>query len=122
MAKKKQKIRADFRKNRGVRARRTDWTRQFDEHGFEEDDLQQQERISGKGELTRKRTVSGTEMQTGDEPGLDVQLDVDETVCRRGRVLSLHGLINIVQVEPLLDGLAREFGPGRGEQPRQGVL
>ena len=47
MAKKK-KIRADFRKNRGVRTRPTDWTRQFDQHGFEEQDPQQQERISGK--------------------------------------------------------------------------
>ena len=76
MAKKK-KIRADFRKNREVRTRRSDWTRQFDQHRFEEDDLQQQERISGKGELTRKRTVRGESLDSGDEPGLDVHLEVD---------------------------------------------
>ncbi len=61
MGKKQKKIRALFRKNRGVRARRTDWTRQFDQHGFAEQAPDQQERISGKGELTRKRTVRGTE-------------------------------------------------------------
>ena len=97
MGKKQKKIRADFRKNRSVRARRTDWTRQFDKHGFEEEDPQQQERISGKGELTRKRTVRGSELDTGDEPGLGVVLDVDETVCRNGRVLSMHGLASTVE-------------------------
>ncbi|HUT12191.1 MAG TPA: ribosome small subunit-dependent GTPase A [Thermoguttaceae bacterium] len=99
MAKKQKKIRADFRKNRGVRVRRTDWTRQFDQHGFEEEDPQQQERISGKGELTRKRTVRGSELDVGDEPGLEVLLDVDETVCRKGRVLSVHGLTSTVEDE-----------------------
>lgn len=98
MAKKK-KIRADFRKNRSVRARRSDWTRQFDQHQFEGEDLQQQERISGKGELTRKRTVRGDLLDTGDEPGLDVHLEVDETACRRGRVLSVHGLASTVEDE-----------------------
>ncbi len=57
--KKKKKIRADFRKNRTVRVRQTDWTRQFDEHGFDEEDPAQSERISGKGEITRKRTIRG---------------------------------------------------------------
>ena len=98
MAKKK-KIRAEFRKNRSVRARRTDWTRQFDRHQFEEEDPQQQERVSGKGELTRKRTVRGNLLDTGDEPGLDVHLEVDETACRRGRVLSVHGLASTVEDE-----------------------
>ena len=98
MAKKK-KIRAEFRKNRSVRARRSDWTRQFDRHQFEEEDPQQQERVSGKGELTRKRTVRGDLLDTGDEPGLDVHLEVDETACRRGRVLSVHGLASTVEDE-----------------------
>ncbi len=98
MAKKKQKkIRAEFRKNRNVRARRTDWTREFNQHGFEQVDPQQAERISGKGELSRKRTVVGSEVDTGDEPGLDVHLDVDESVCQSGRVLSIHGLASDVE-------------------------
>lgn len=98
MAKKK-KIRAEFRKNRTVRARRSDWTRQFDEHRFEEETPRQQERISGKGELSRKRTVRGSELDTGDEPGLEVHLEVDEAACRRGRVLSVHGLTSVVRGE-----------------------
>ena len=97
--KKKKKIRAEFRKNRAVRARRSDWTRQFDEHGFDEEDPQQSERISGKGELTRKRTIRGEQLDTGGEPGLDVLLEVDETVCRRGRVLAVRGLLSTVQDE-----------------------
>ena len=96
MAKKK-KIRADFRKNRSVRTRRTDWTQQFDQHQFEEEDPQKQERVSGKGELSRKRTVCGKSVETGDEPGLDIHLDVDETVCHSGRVLSVHGLASTVE-------------------------
>ena len=66
----------------------------FDQHGFEEEDPALEERISGKGELSRKRTVLGDELDTGDEPGLEIHLEVDEAVCRRGRVL-----------EPTLDGL-----------------
>jgi len=97
MAKKQKKIRADFRKNRGVRVRRTDWTRQFDQHGFEEEDPQQQERISGKGELTRKRTVRGSQLDGGEEPGFEVHLDVDESLCREGRVLAVHGLTSTVE-------------------------
>ena len=58
---KERKIRADFRKNRNVRARRSDWTRQFDKHGFQEETPPQSERVSGKGELTRRRTVHGSE-------------------------------------------------------------
>jgi len=95
----KKKIRADFRKNRSVRTRRSDWTKQFDQHGFEQEDPQQQERISGKGELVRKRTVRGIQRAAGDEPGLDVHLDVDESVCRRGRVLSVRGLVSTVEGE-----------------------
>ena len=99
MAKKKHgKIRAQFRKNRGDRTRPTDWTRQFEEHGFENKDPVQDERISGKGELTRQRTVMGTEVDS-EEPGLGIHLEVDEKVCRPGRVLSVHGLSSVVEDE-----------------------
>jgi ribosome biogenesis GTPase len=96
---KKKKVRADFRKNRGTRTRPTDWTRQFKQHGFEDQDTVQGERLSGKGELTRRRTVTGDKVETGDEPGFQVQLDVDESVCRRGRVLEVRGLVNTVRDE-----------------------
>jgi ribosome biogenesis GTPase len=99
MSKKKKKTRALFRKNRNVRTRTTDWTRQFDNHGFEQEDPLQSERISGKGELTRKRTIVGVEVDNGDEPGLGVRLDVDEKLCIPGRVLSVLGLVSMVEAE-----------------------
>ena len=70
MPPRKKKIRADFRKNRGSRARQGDWTRHFRgatpdqepiageselaETANPADDAPQDERISGKGDLTRK--------------------------------------------------------------------
>ncbi len=98
MAKRDKKIRTDFRKNRNVRTRRTDWTRRFEEQGLPED-VVQGERISGKGELTRRRTIRGTETSADEETGLEVQLQVDESACLRGRVLSVHGLQSVVQDE-----------------------
>ncbi len=60
----------------------------------------QGERISGKGELSRHRTVRVAESpDETDELGLGVHLDVDEQACRRGRVLSIHGLISMVEAE-----------------------
>jgi len=142
--KNKKKIRAQFRKNRNVRARRTDWTRQFDDHGFEEEDPLQQERISGKGELTRKRTVTGVEVDNGDEPGLGVHLEVDEELCMPGRVLRVMGLISVVEAEDgevfrcatrrLLKTLNTDqrhvvaagdrvlFRPVKNTQPREGII
>ena len=99
MAKKK-KVRAEFRKNRGSRARTTDWTRQFESHGFEQKDSLHDERISGKGELARRRTVMATDMpETAGEPGqvgFQVLLDVD-AACIPGRVLRVHGLSSTVE-------------------------
>ncbi len=98
MAKDKRKLRADFRKNRSGRARQADWTRADEE---DTEGLAQDERISGKGELTRKRTVVG-EATPDDEAGLSVLLDVDQSTCRPGRVLSMHGLLCAVEGQ---DGL-----------------
>ncbi|MEL7263898.1 MAG: ribosome small subunit-dependent GTPase A, partial [Planctomycetota bacterium] len=57
-------------------------------------DIRQQERVSGKGDLTRHRTISGT---TGDDSGGDldsirVDLDFDDGAGTFGTVLSVHGL------------------------------
>jgi ribosome biogenesis GTPase len=98
MAKKK-KIRAEFRKNRNVRTRASDWTRRYRQHGFLDETPLQSERVSGKGDLARRRTVCGKQSDDEVGPGLGVQLDVDETVCRRGRVLSVLGLISMVEDE-----------------------
>lgn len=95
MAKKK-KIRANFRKSYDSRTRQRGFTRRFQE-GLE-DDQQQTERISGKGELAKKRTVVGVEAVV-DDAGFAVQVDVDESLCLKGRVLSIHGLSSTVLTE-----------------------
>jgi ribosome biogenesis GTPase len=95
-------IRADFRKNRGYRTRKTDWTQQFGQPDSQEQVPESGERVSGKGELTRRRTVRSADLQpqeTHADLPLGVHLEVDETVCRRGRVLSVHGLASAVLAE-----------------------
>lgn len=94
--KKKQKIRTTFRKNRQVRTRRQGLTEAYREHGFEQDDTERSERISGKGELTRKRTVVGVE-PAGEETGLTILREVDESQCLKGTVLRSGGLRSTVQ-------------------------
>jgi len=51
------KIRVDFRANRAKPAREKDWTRQAREAGEEELDTLATERVSAKGDLSRKRTI-----------------------------------------------------------------
>jgi len=96
---KKKKIRAQFRKKYESRTRQGDLTRDFHEHRFEDDESVQSERVSGKGELTRKRTVIGAEVDEEETGGLSVHLEVDESVCRPGRVLAVHGIISVVRAE-----------------------
>jgi ribosome biogenesis GTPase len=96
--KKKHKIRAPFRKNRTERARSDDWTRRFHTTDAETaDDPVLQERISGKGELTRRRTVL-METTTGDASS-PPQLNVDATAVKLGRVLAVQGLHSTVEAE-----------------------
>ena len=71
VSKKPKKLRADFRKNRGARPRRGDLTRSFAADEDQTLDAPRDERISGKGELTRKRTIVGQESD-GDQAGLAV--------------------------------------------------
>lgn len=96
-SKKKRKIRTEFRKNREVRVRRGDLTKDFKDHGFEQDESVHSERVSGKGDLSRKRTVVG--QQLDDDTGLSVLPEVDETNCLRGTVLSVGGLQSPVQAD-----------------------
>ncbi len=98
MAKRKNKLRADFRKNRAERARPADLTRRIQEGLDEAEDLPLVERVSGKGDLTRKRTVRAQQgADEKGEPGL--LLEVDESRCLRGRVLAVHGLASVVEAE-----------------------
>ncbi len=95
MGKKPRKIRTEFRKNREVRTRDRGLTRQFEEHGFAASDAVSSERVSGKGELTRQRTVIG-DVVAGDD-GDSIVRQVDESQCLAGRVLSIRGLLSDVQ-------------------------
>jgi ribosome biogenesis GTPase / thiamine phosphate phosphatase len=94
---KKKKIRADFRKNRSDRARSTNWTRQFDSDELSVDNTLHGERLSGKGDLSRKRTIISEDIPSEGENSPGRQLVVDESLCRTGRVLSVHGLYSEVQ-------------------------
>jgi len=97
MAAKKKKIRTEFRKNRAQRARSDDYTRRFQAEGADDGHDQDLtgERISGKGELTRRRTVLVEMAESGGAP----QLEVDQAVTKLGRVLAVQGLLSTVQAE-----------------------
>jgi ribosome biogenesis GTPase / thiamine phosphate phosphatase len=93
------KIRADFRKNRTPRQRSTDLTRRFEREDYEDQiDEPREERISGKGETSRKRTVIGSSSNE-ENAGFAVQPEIDLAACRPGRVLAVHGLLSIVEAD-----------------------
>lgn len=96
--KQKKTVRAEFRKRHDGRTRKNDFTREFDEGSDFVDDASRAERISGKGDLTRKRTVVGSADQD-EQSGFQVELDIDSSNCRSGRVVRVHGLTNIVRTE-----------------------
>lgn len=93
--KKKQKVRLAFRKNRGKRKRANDLTREVHAEGVGNDEHVFSERLSGKGELTRYRTVIGTEHADGEQPVRAVA----EHGCLHGRVIAAVGLNSLVQAE-----------------------
>lgn len=97
MGQDKKKIRTEFRKNRVPKRRQRDITREYERDTREFDDMAREERVTGKGELTRKRTVIGSTTQS--EAGFEVHLEIDESVCLPGRVLSVHGLTSLVQAD-----------------------
>ncbi len=103
MAKKKRKLRANFRKNRTTRVREKDLTRHFDSDSTSVEDLETHQSVSGKGELSRKRTLAGAEIAE-DASGAIILPAVDKKICRRGRVLRVQGLVSLVLQE---DGTTR---------------
>jgi ribosome biogenesis GTPase len=74
----KRKIRVSFRKNRTTRARKNDWTTAREDDAA---DAVSSERLSGKGDLTRRRTVVTSAANA------DGLRDVDLSQCLAGRVL-----------------------------------
>ncbi|MDO4571367.1 MAG: ribosome small subunit-dependent GTPase A [Planctomycetia bacterium] len=96
MGKKNQdKVRVNFRKNRATRTRGRDLTRDFTSETLEEDSLLRQERISGKGDVVRQRTIVLEEPESPEGGGA---IRVGET-ARRGLVVRMHGLNTFVEEE-----------------------
>ncbi|MDA7950907.1 MAG: ribosome small subunit-dependent GTPase A [Pirellulaceae bacterium] len=94
MAKKKggkQKLRTTFRKNRSGRTRDHSLTRKYHEGDDQIENLKKGERVSGKGKLTRKRTVIGIEAEEGSE-GTSIYREIESTTCQEGLVVHVHGL------------------------------
>jgi len=81
--------RVNFRKNRHAKRRRTDVTREL-ANDEATDLLARSERLSGKGEITRKRTV-----RLADE--MPAAAAADPATCWRGQVLHAHGLESFVR-------------------------
>ncbi|HEY4234816.1 MAG TPA: ribosome small subunit-dependent GTPase A [Lacipirellulaceae bacterium] len=99
MARKKPKVRADFRKNRAARARDKTFAQQLtDKESAGDDDAPRNERVSGKGDISRKRTLAGAEI-VEDASGTLVLPEIDREVCRLGRVLRGQGLHSLVRGE-----------------------
>lgn len=96
MSSKKRKLRTDFRKNREVRTRDKVRVERIADEDSQDADAPRDERVSGKGAISRKRTVAGAEI-VEDDAGMMVLPDIDRTVCRIGRVLRVQGLISIVR-------------------------
>jgi ribosome biogenesis GTPase / thiamine phosphate phosphatase len=95
---KKRKVRTDFRKNRNVRARGKDLNRHLSAAESAGGDGPSAERVSGKGDISRKRTVVGAEI-VEDDAGLLVLPEIDREICRLGRVLRGQGLHSLVRDE-----------------------
>lgn len=94
MSRKKRKLRTDFRKNREARAR----DKRVDRDSDSSVDSPHGERVSGKGDISRKRTVAGAEF-FDDDAGTHVLPEVDRDKSRLGRVLRVQGLVSIVRDE-----------------------
>ncbi len=93
MSKKKRKVRADFRKNREVRARDKRYVSDIDSPSH---DAPHGERVSGKGSISRKRTLAGGEI-VEDDAGVHMLPDFDRDACRLGRVRRVQGLHSTVR-------------------------
>jgi ribosome biogenesis GTPase len=98
MSRKKRKIRADFRKNREVRARDKPSVGRLTDDESTIGDAPRGERVSGKGYISRKRTLAGAEIVES-ESGTSLMPEIDRDVCRLGRVLRGQGLHSIVRDE-----------------------
>lgn len=96
--KKSNKIRIEFRKKHQSQARSGDLTSNY-AADQEDIDTVASQRVSGKGEQTRHRTVKGNLVDADQPESLgQVQLDVDANQTLSGHVLRVHGRESIVRV------------------------
>jgi ribosome biogenesis GTPase / thiamine phosphate phosphatase len=99
MMAKKKKIRVEMRKNRSKPPRPNQWTRGFQEHGFQEQATANDERVRAKGDLSRHRTIIQDE-QSNDSGGAQRAETAGEKGddCRCGRVIKVFGLQSVVEI------------------------
>lgn len=98
MGKKKgKKIRVAFKKNRQKKTRNNKLSSHQVDEQLDSQYMDASERLSGKGDLTRHRTVMGVEQET--EDGTAIVIDIDESTCLKGRVIQSQGLNSIVQAQ-----------------------
>jgi ribosome biogenesis GTPase len=95
----KKKIRVELRKNRTKPPRERDWTRGFQDHGYEDEATRAEERVRAKGDLSRYRTIVQDESSAGGESPADAMPAADLAECKSGRVIRVHGLQSIVEAE-----------------------
>ncbi|WP_165075017.1 ribosome small subunit-dependent GTPase A [Paludisphaera rhizosphaerae] len=106
MANKKKKIRIELKKNRQKRTRSNDLTRAFSDEKPAAAESVAGERVRPKGEMSRRRTIVADADETSSPTGAEAAAEgaagrraVDESNWLSGRVLRVHGLVNIVEAE-----------------------
>ena len=82
-----QKYRVDLRRNKQTRTRQQNLTHDLQSDDETVENVNQSERVTARGDLSRRRTLVGVESD-GDQ----LVRVVDEAGCRRGRVSSFIGL------------------------------
>ncbi|MBA4190766.1 MAG: ribosome small subunit-dependent GTPase A [Planctomycetaceae bacterium] len=94
MSKDKKKVRVEMRKNRTKPPRENDLTRDYQADATSTDDSKASERVRAKGDLSRYRTVTQDDANTGTG-----QLTGDAAEGIRGRVIRVHGLASVVEAD-----------------------
>lgn len=105
MAKKK-KVRVAFKKNRSKRTRANDLTRNYHADELGKAEPASGERVRAKGDLSRHRTIV-TNAEEADAAASESAEPVDPASlravdlenCLPGRVVRIHGLINMVEAD-----------------------
>ncbi len=96
--KRPSKIRTEFKKNYQQRRRTSDLTRQFQQDPLDDESHTSRERVSGKGEMSRYRTVVGESLEDTTD-GFAVDMQSNNPNVLQGRVLRVHGLECVVATD-----------------------